>query len=85
MPADRQGVITAELEERLREVGGAARMDNGWLAWCPEKLKWIGLRLLEEAEVRRRVAYVYSKKHLIYFRRLLESPDLRRCEQREAI
>jgi len=27
-------------------------MDNGWLAWCPEKLKWIGLRLLEEAHVR---------------------------------
>lgn len=52
LPADRQGVITAELEERLRDVGGAATRDNGWLAWCPEKLKWIGLRLLEEANVR---------------------------------
>ena len=52
LPADRQGVITGELEERLQEVGGAATRDNGWLAWCPEMLKWMGLKLLEEADVR---------------------------------
>jgi len=52
LPADRQGVITGELEERLLEVGGAAIMDNDWLAWCPETLKWMGLKLLEEAKAR---------------------------------
>ncbi len=52
LPKDRQGVITGELEERLREVGGAATMDNGGLAWCPETLKWMGLKLFEEAKVR---------------------------------
>jgi len=52
LPDDRQGVITRELEQRLLAVGGAAIMDNNWLAWCPEKTKWMGLRLLEEANVR---------------------------------
>jgi ribulose 1,5-bisphosphate synthetase/thiazole synthase len=52
LPLDRQGVITRELEERLLDVGGAALMDDGWLAWCPEMLKWMGLRMLEEAGVR---------------------------------
>ncbi len=52
LPADRQGVITREIEERLQEVGGAAIMDGGWLAWCPEMLKWLGLKMLEESEVR---------------------------------
>ena len=52
LPKDRQGVITGELEERLLEIGGAAIMANDWLAWCPETLKWMGLKLLEEAKVR---------------------------------
>lgn len=52
LPADRQGVITHELEERLLEVGGAALMDDDWLAWCPETLKWMGLKMLEEASAR---------------------------------
>ncbi len=52
LPLDRQGVITLELEERLLEEGGAAIMDNDWLAWCPEMLKWMGLKMLEEAKVR---------------------------------
>jgi ribulose 1,5-bisphosphate synthetase/thiazole synthase len=52
LPADRQGVITRELEERLLEVGGAAIMDDDWLAWCPETLKWMGLKMLEEASAR---------------------------------
>jgi ribulose 1,5-bisphosphate synthetase/thiazole synthase len=52
LPADRQGVITRELEERLLEVGGAAIMDDDWLAWCPETLKWMGLKMLEEANAR---------------------------------
>jgi hypothetical protein len=52
LPVDRQGVITRELEERLLEVGGAAIMDNDWLAWCPEMLKWMGLKMLEEAKAR---------------------------------
>lgn len=52
LPADRQGVITHELEERLLEVGGAAIMDDNWLAWCPETLKWMGLKMLEEANAR---------------------------------
>jgi len=52
LPRDRQGVITCELEEELKKVGGADIANNGWLAWCPEKLKWVGLRLLEEAGVR---------------------------------
>jgi hypothetical protein len=50
LPADRQGVITHELEERLLEVGGAAMMDDDWLAWCPETLKWMGLKMLEESK-----------------------------------
>jgi ribulose 1,5-bisphosphate synthetase/thiazole synthase len=52
LPADRQGVITRELEERLLDVGGAALMDDDWLAWCPETLKWMGLKMLEEAGAR---------------------------------
>ena len=52
LPADRQGVITGELEERLRELGGAATMENDWLAWCPEMLKWLGLKMLEESKVK---------------------------------
>ncbi len=52
LPADRQGVITREIEGRLLEVGGAAIMDDGWLAWCPEMLKWLGLKMLEESKVR---------------------------------
>ncbi len=53
LPDDRQGVITRELEERLMKAGGAAIMDDrDWLAWCPEMLKWVGLKMLEEAEAR---------------------------------
>ncbi len=52
LPEDRQGVITHELEERLLKIGGAALMDGDWLAWCPETLKWMGLRLLEDCDAR---------------------------------
>ena len=52
LPEDRQGVLTRELEDRLLKIGGAAIMDNNWLAWCPEKLKWVGSLMLEEAEAR---------------------------------
>lgn len=52
LPLDRQGVITRELEERLLEIGGAALMGDDWLAWCPETLKWMGLKMLEESKVR---------------------------------
>jgi len=52
LPVDRQGVITHELEERLLGVGGAAIMDDDWLAWCPEMLKWMGLKMLEESKAR---------------------------------
>lgn len=52
LPDDRQGVITHELEERLLEVGGAAIMADDWLAWCPEMLKWMGLKMLEESKAR---------------------------------
>ena len=51
---DRQGVFTRELEERLVECGGGRRMpeNNDWLVWSPEMLKWMGLKMLEEAGVR---------------------------------
>ena len=52
LPPDRQGVITAELEKRLLEVGAAATGDRDWLAWCPETLKCMGTELLEEAGAR---------------------------------
>jgi len=52
LPADRQGVITSEMEERLMKVGAAAIMDKDWLAWCPETFKWMGLKMLEECKAR---------------------------------
>lgn len=52
LPADRQGVVIRELEERLLEVGGAAILEDDWLAWCPEMTKWMGLKMLEEAKAR---------------------------------
>ncbi|OGG53583.1 MAG: hypothetical protein A3F84_02690 [Candidatus Handelsmanbacteria bacterium RIFCSPLOWO2_12_FULL_64_10] len=54
LPEDRQGAYTRELEERLVACGGGRRMPEhrDWLVWCPEMLKWMGLRMLEEAGVR---------------------------------
>jgi len=54
LPKDRQGVFTREIEQRLCELKAASRPPEAWFgsAWCPEMLKWLGLKMLEEAKVR---------------------------------
>jgi len=54
IPEDRQGIYVRELETRLIECGGARRMPErkDWLVWCPEMLKWMCVKMMEEAGVR---------------------------------
>ena len=54
LPADRQGAMTQEIEQRLLDVGGARLMPEhrDWSIWDAEMLKWMGIQMLEEAKVR---------------------------------
>jgi len=56
IPSDRQGVVTREMEQRLKEVGGIGIRKKGHmenqLVWCPELFKWMSVVMLEEANVR---------------------------------
>ena len=55
IPEDRQGVITHEMENRLKAVGGAVMLNVkgiDWLVWDPELFKWMSVVMLEEAKVK---------------------------------
>lgn len=54
-PPGMVGVVTNEIQERLVDMGGArwgTEAEDYRPMWYPEELKWLGLRMLDEAGVR---------------------------------
>lgn len=57
MPPTMEGPLNDEIDQRMQELKtrGLSTFGKGdapWPAWCPEVLKWLGLRMLEEAGVK---------------------------------